>query len=79
MSVIGVDMGGSKTLAVRLEGDEVVAREHEEPEDIDDTIQAIASAVESVADGTETAIGVGMSSRRASAIRRSDAKEPPSM
>ena len=60
MSVIGVDMGGSKALAVRLEGDQVVAREHAELGARDDTIEALASAVSSVADGTETAIGVGV-------------------
>jgi glucokinase len=60
MSVIGVDIGGSKVLSVRLEGTEV-ARAHHEVLDRDmDTVEAIADAISAVSDGTETAIGVGV-------------------
>lgn len=58
MSVIGIDFGGSKILAVRLEGVAIgdqrsTAVDHSVP-----TIEAIAAAIDGFADGTETAIGV---------------------
>lgn len=60
MSVVGIDIGGSKVHAVRLDGT-AIARERQSAIDpATDTVDAIAEGVASVADGTETAIGVGV-------------------
>lgn len=60
MSVIGVDIGGSKVFAVRLEGTEVVHAVRTAVGYDDDTVETIAAGVATVADGTESAIGVGV-------------------
>jgi glucokinase len=60
MSAIGVDIGGTKTIAVRLEGSDVAASSYRVLDRATDTIASIAASVADVADGTETAIGVGI-------------------
>jgi glucokinase len=60
MSVVGVDIGGSKAFAVRLDG-AVIGRDHHTAIDRDlDTIEAIAGAIDAVADGNVAAVGVGI-------------------
>lgn len=60
MSVVGVDIGGSKAFAVRLDGT-VIGCDHQAAIDRDvDTIEAIAEAIDAVSDGNETAVGVGI-------------------
>ncbi len=60
MSVIGVDLGGTKSLAVRVVGREVAQRSLVTIDRGVATIDAILDAIARVADGTETAIGVGI-------------------
>jgi glucokinase len=60
MSVIGVDLGGTKSLAVRVAEGAVVQRSLVTIDRGDSTTDAILSAIERVADGSETAIGVGI-------------------
>lgn len=60
MSVVGVDIGGSKAFAVRLDG-AAIGREHHTGIDRDlDTIEAIAGAIDAVADENVAAVGVGI-------------------
>jgi len=57
---IGVDIGGSKALAVAMDGSQVTAESRVDIDRSADTIEAIASSVESVmVDGLE-AVGVGV-------------------
>jgi glucokinase len=60
MSVIGVDLGGTKSLAVRVVGREVAQRSLVTIDRGVATIDAILDAIARVADGTEAAIGVGI-------------------
>ncbi len=60
MSFIGVDIGGTKALAVRVESGEVVASERFLLDRAMSTIDSLAVAVEKVADGDVRAIGVGI-------------------
>ena len=60
MSTIGVDIGGTKALAVRLEDGVVAASTRVEHPVGVTTIDAIANSVQSVSDGSETAIGIGV-------------------
>lgn len=60
MSVIGVDIGGTKVLGVRLVGDEVVAEQRAAVDPDTSTVDAIAQAVTELIDGSVTAIGVGV-------------------
>ncbi len=60
MNVIGVDIGGTKTLAVRMESGIVRATERFELERGSTTIDSITRAVEKVVDGPLDAIGVGV-------------------
>ena len=69
MSVIGVDIGGTKALAVRLEDGVVAATEHHRLNGSEDLIEAIEKAVASVAVGEPTAIGVGVAGLVASTDR----------
>lgn len=60
MSAIGVDIGGTKSFAVRLVEDSIEAESRVEHAPDDGTIDSIAAAIERVADGSATAIGVGI-------------------
>jgi glucokinase len=60
MTVIGVDIGGSKALAVRVEDGEVVAEDRSELDRSMSTIDAIALGVDNVSEGRLDAIGVGV-------------------
>lgn len=60
MNVIGVDIGGSKALAVRLDSGVVRATERFELDRGISTIDSIIRAVENVIDGPLDAIGVGV-------------------
>ena len=60
MTSIGIDIGGTKSLAVRLDGAAVEASSHVEHGTDQGTVASIGDAVERVADGTERAIGVGI-------------------
>lgn len=60
MSVIGVDIGGTKALAVRMESGEVVASERFVLDRGIPTIDSITGAVDKVIDGPLEGIGVGV-------------------
>lgn len=60
MSTIGIDIGGTKALAVRLVDGEIDAQNRIEYPVGSRTVDAIADAIESVCDGSESAIGVGV-------------------
>ena len=60
MSVIGIDIGGSKVYAVRLEGTEVAEHRRTAVDHDASPVDAIANAVDDIADGSESAIGVGV-------------------
>lgn len=68
MSVVGVDIGGTKALAVRMKGDEIVARERVEVDRSQSTLDAITDAVDRVDGGSANAIGIGL----AGLVRSSD-------
>jgi glucokinase len=68
MNVIGVDIGGSKALAVRTDSGVLRATERFELEHKSSTIDSIARAVEKVVHGPIDAIGVGI----AGLVRRKD-------
>jgi glucokinase len=68
MTVVGVDIGGTKALAVRMDGDRVVAEERVVIDYSRSTIEAIAAAIDGVDDGSMTGIGVGV----AGLVRESD-------
>ncbi len=59
MSTIGIDLGGTKSLAVRLDDGVVVESRRVEFSPSTGILEAIASSVEQIADGTESAIGIG--------------------
>jgi glucokinase len=60
MSTIGVDIGGTKTIAVRLDGPRVATSDYRILDPKVDTITAIAESVGAVIDASVTAIGVGI-------------------
>lgn len=60
MSAIGIDIGGTKSLAVRWTESGIEQESRVEHGPGLDTVQAIGEAIERVSDGTETAIGVGI-------------------
>jgi len=60
MTTIGIDLGGTKALAVRIEADEIVDSQRIDFSRDVGTLDAIHSAIESAADGSEHAIGVGV-------------------
>jgi glucokinase len=70
MSTVGVDIGGTKTIAVRLEDGIVVAQSHVTVDRDAPTITAIADAIESVMDDSVSAIGVGIAGLVSVADRR---------
>lgn len=60
MSAIGVDIGGTKSFAVRVGGTEILEQSRVEHGAGIETLEAIAAAVERVDDGSTSAIGVGI-------------------
>lgn len=60
MTSVGVDIGGTKALAVRMEAGEVVARTRVEIDRSTTTLDAITGSVESVIDEGVSAIGIGI-------------------
>ncbi len=60
MAVIGVDIGGTKALAVRIEDGKVAATERHTLNGSEDLLEAVEKAVASVSDGEPTAVGVGI-------------------
>ena len=68
MSTIGIDLGGTKALAVRVDDGEVVESRRVDVERSVGTLDAIATSIEAIADGSETSIGVGV----AGLVRPSD-------
>ena len=68
MSVVGVDIGGTKALAVRMEGDDIVARERVDVDRSQSTLDAITDAIDRVDGQSADAIGVGL----AGLVRASD-------
>jgi len=70
MSAIGIDIGGTKSYAVRWGTSGIEQESRVEHEPVMDTIDAIVEAIERVADGTQTAIGVGVAGLVDAAGRR---------
>lgn len=60
MSVIGVDIGGTKALAVRMEGEERAATERYVLDRSMSTVDALCRSIDKVIDGELIAIGVGV-------------------
>jgi glucokinase len=60
MSTIGIDLGGTKAFAVRMDDGEVVESRRVELERSIGTLDAIATSIEAIVDGGETSIGVGV-------------------
>ncbi len=60
MITVGVDIGGTKALAVRLDGTETVIQSRVELDRSVETLDAIGRAIDSVYDDTVEAIGVGI-------------------
>lgn len=60
MTAIGIDIGGTKTYAVRLRDDVVDKESRVVHEPTLDAIEAIDAAVTGIADGSESVIGVGI-------------------
>lgn len=60
MSVVGVDIGGTKALAVRMDGDRVVATERVVVDRSSETLAAVIDAIDSVDGASADAIGVGL-------------------
>jgi glucokinase len=60
MATIGIDLGGSKVYAVRLVDGEVVDSERTVVGRSVTTVDAIASGIEQIAQGDESAIGIGL-------------------
>ncbi len=60
MSAIGIDIGGTKSYAVRLEGEAIAEESRVEHGSRVSTVEAIGDAVRRVANGSETVIGVGI-------------------
>lgn len=60
MSSLGLDIGGTKSYAVRMHGDDVdESLRIEHAHDVE-TMDAIISAIDQIADGSEDSIGVGV-------------------
>lgn len=68
MNVIGVDIGGTKALAVRVESGEVVANERFLLDQSAPTIDSITGAIDKVIDGPLHGIGIGV----AGLVRQTD-------
>ena len=68
MTTIGIDLGGTKAFAVRMDGGDVLVSERMRFDRSVGTLEAIHSAIETVSDGSERAIGVGV----AGLVRSSD-------
>jgi glucokinase len=68
MSTIGIDLGGSKVYAVRLVDGDVATSARTVVGRSVSTVDAIVSAIEEIAQGDETGIGVGV----AGLVRRND-------
>lgn len=60
MSTIGIDLGGTKSLAVRFNDGVIVESQRTEFDRSIGTLEAITSSIEKIADGTESAIGIGV-------------------
>jgi len=60
MISVGVDIGGTKALAVRLDGSQIVDESRFEVERTAETIDAVTRSIESVFDDSVQAIGVGV-------------------
>jgi len=60
MSTIGIDLGGSKVYAVRLVDSEIVASVRTVVGRSVTTVDAIVSAIEEIATGDESGIGIGL-------------------
>jgi len=60
MTTIGIDLGGTKTLGVLLNGEEVVDSRRINFDRTVGTLDAIHATIEAVSDGSERAIGVGV-------------------
>ncbi|MGI9666618.1 MAG: ROK family protein [Acidimicrobiia bacterium] len=60
MSVLGIDIGGTKSYAVRMQGSEAGAHLRIEHGNNTDMIDAVIDTIDQIADGTEEAIGVGV-------------------
>ncbi|MFV2000292.1 MAG: ROK family protein [Acidimicrobiia bacterium] len=60
MTTIGIDLGGTRALGVRIDAGEIVDSQRFDFGRTIGTLDAIHSAIESVADGSEHAIGVGV-------------------
>ncbi len=60
MSTIGIDLGGTKAFSVRIDGGEIVEERRVEVDRSVGTLDAIEAAAKAMANGTETAIGVGV-------------------
>ncbi|MDA2979063.1 MAG: ROK family protein [Actinomycetota bacterium] len=60
MTVIGVDIGGSKSLAVRVDDGDVATEERSKLDRSMSIVDAVALAVDKVSDGPLEAIGVGV-------------------
>ena len=60
MSVIGVDIGGTKALAVRMEGDQAAATERYVLDRSLSTVDALCRSIDKVIDSELRAIGVGV-------------------
>ena len=60
MISVGVDIGGTKALAVRLDGPHIVDESRFEVERTAETIDAVTQSIESVFDDSVQAIGVGV-------------------
>lgn len=60
MSAIGIDIGGTKSYAVRWASSGIDQESRVEHEPGQDTLDAIVEAIDRVTNGTQTAIGVGI-------------------
>ena len=60
MTTIGVDLGGMKALTARIEDGVVVDTKRVELDRSLGTLEAVITAIESIADGTEASIGIGV-------------------
>lgn len=60
MPTIGIDLGGTKSIAVRLDDGEVVDSQRVEFDRSLGTLDTIVSSVEAIADGSDSAIGIGV-------------------
>lgn len=60
MISVGVDIGGTKALAVRLDGSEVIETSQFKIDRTTETLDAITASIDSVFDGSVQTIGVGV-------------------